>query len=179
MARLTTYLDLESLEIQRSSFDFKSNLTSAIGDLANCNILASYVSRLNAMAYDRRQRHWRQQQWWGVQTTINYNRQQRHGGGGNSDGNSSRGRSNDCRGCANDCPRRWRRRNCLCHRLVRLWVLVLKIVCGVVRAGCVCAARPCYFVRLTCISAPKIGKPQHIGDCRKGLNETNQTITFY
>ncbi len=39
MAHLTTYLDLESLEIQRSSFDFKSNLTSAIGNLANCNIL--------------------------------------------------------------------------------------------------------------------------------------------
>ncbi len=54
MVRLTTYLDLESLEIQRSSFDFKSNLTSAIGDLANHNILASYVSRLNAMAYDIR-----------------------------------------------------------------------------------------------------------------------------
>ncbi len=35
---LTTYLDLESLQIQRSGFDFKSNLTSVIGDLANCNI---------------------------------------------------------------------------------------------------------------------------------------------
>ncbi len=35
---MTTYLDLKSLEIQRSSFDFKSNLTSAIGDLANCDI---------------------------------------------------------------------------------------------------------------------------------------------
>jgi hypothetical protein len=52
MARLTTYLDLESLEIRRSGFAFKLNLTSAIGNLANCNILASYVSRLNAMAYD-------------------------------------------------------------------------------------------------------------------------------
>ncbi len=38
MARLTTYLDLESLKIRRSSFDFKSNLTSAIGNLANRNI---------------------------------------------------------------------------------------------------------------------------------------------
>ncbi len=38
MAHLTTYLDLESLEIQRSSFNFKSNLTSAIGDLANRDI---------------------------------------------------------------------------------------------------------------------------------------------
>jgi hypothetical protein len=54
MARLTTYLDLESLEIQRSGFDFMSNLTSAIGDLENCNILASHVSRHNAMAYDTR-----------------------------------------------------------------------------------------------------------------------------
>ncbi len=35
MACLTTYFDLESLEIQRSGFNFKSNLTSAIGDLAN------------------------------------------------------------------------------------------------------------------------------------------------
>ncbi len=39
MVRLTTYLDQESLEIQRSGFDFKSNLTSAIGDLANQDIL--------------------------------------------------------------------------------------------------------------------------------------------
>jgi hypothetical protein len=46
------YLDLESLKIQRSGFNFKSNLTSAIGDLANRDILASYVSRPNAMAYD-------------------------------------------------------------------------------------------------------------------------------
>ncbi len=38
MAHLTTYLDLESLEIQRSGFDFKSNLTSAMGDLANRDI---------------------------------------------------------------------------------------------------------------------------------------------
>ncbi len=52
MAHLTTYLDLKSLEIQRSGFDLKLNLTSAIGNLANCDNLASYVSRLNAMAYD-------------------------------------------------------------------------------------------------------------------------------
>jgi hypothetical protein len=38
MTHLTTYLDLKSLDIQRSSFDFKSNLTSVIGDLANCDI---------------------------------------------------------------------------------------------------------------------------------------------
>ncbi len=38
MAHLTTYLDLKSLEIQRSGFDFKSNLTSAIGNLANHDI---------------------------------------------------------------------------------------------------------------------------------------------
>ncbi len=53
VARLTTYLDLESLKIRRSGFNFKSNLTSAIGDLANCDTLASYVSRPNAMAYDK------------------------------------------------------------------------------------------------------------------------------
>jgi hypothetical protein len=39
VARLTTYLDLKSLEIQRSGFDFKLNLTSAIGDLVNRDIL--------------------------------------------------------------------------------------------------------------------------------------------
>jgi hypothetical protein len=38
VARLTTYLDLKSLEIPRSGFDFKSNLTSAIGNLANRDI---------------------------------------------------------------------------------------------------------------------------------------------
>jgi hypothetical protein len=31
-------LDLKSLEIRRSGFNFKLNLTSAIGDLANRNI---------------------------------------------------------------------------------------------------------------------------------------------
>jgi hypothetical protein len=36
-----------------------------------------------------------------------------------------------------------------------MWVLVVMVVCGVVHAGCVCAACPCCFVRLTCISAPK------------------------
>ncbi len=35
MARLTTYLDIKSHNILRSGFDFKSNLTSAIGYLAN------------------------------------------------------------------------------------------------------------------------------------------------
>ncbi len=75
-------------------------------------------------------------------------------------------------------PGHWRRQNCLCHCLGRLWVLVVMVVCGVVRAGCVCAARPCCFVRLTGIMHQKIGKPRHIGDRRKGLNETNQFITF-
>ncbi len=51
VARLTTYLDLEYCEILRSGFDFKSNLTSAIDDLANRGFLASYVSRHRAMAY--------------------------------------------------------------------------------------------------------------------------------
>ncbi len=60
-----------------------------------------------------------------------------------------------------------------------LWVLVVRVVCGVVRAGCVCTASPCCVVRLTCIlCASKIGKPQHIGDRRKALDETNQSITF-
>jgi hypothetical protein len=37
-----------------------------------------------------------------------------------------------------------------------LWMLVVRVVCGVVRAGCVCAARPSCFVRCTrTISAPK------------------------
>jgi hypothetical protein len=31
-------LDLKSLKIQRSGFDFESNLTSATGDLGNRNI---------------------------------------------------------------------------------------------------------------------------------------------
>ncbi len=38
MARLTTYLDLESLKIRRSGFAFKSNLTSVIGNVANRNV---------------------------------------------------------------------------------------------------------------------------------------------
>ena len=52
MAHLTTYLDIESCKILRSGFDFTSNLTSAIGNLANHGFLASYVSRHMAMAYD-------------------------------------------------------------------------------------------------------------------------------
>jgi hypothetical protein len=45
-------LDIKSRKILRSGFDFTSNLTSAIGDLANRGFLASYVSRHTAMAYD-------------------------------------------------------------------------------------------------------------------------------
>ncbi len=52
MVHLTTYLDLESLKIQKSGFDFKSNLTSAIGNLAKLQHLASYVSCHNDMAYN-------------------------------------------------------------------------------------------------------------------------------
>jgi hypothetical protein len=52
VAHLTTYLDIESRKILRSGFDFTLNLTSAIGGLANCGFLASYVSRHTAMAYD-------------------------------------------------------------------------------------------------------------------------------
>ncbi len=36
-----------------------------------------------------------------------------------------------------------------------LWALVVMVVWGVVHASFVCAARPCFFDRLTCISAPK------------------------
>jgi hypothetical protein len=54
VVRFTTFLDLESHKIQRSGFDLKLNLTSAIGDLANCGFLASYVSHHEAMAYDTR-----------------------------------------------------------------------------------------------------------------------------
>jgi hypothetical protein len=36
-----------------------------------------------------------------------------------------------------------------------LWVLVVTVVWGIVCAGCVCAASPCGFVGLACISAPK------------------------
>jgi hypothetical protein len=60
-----------------------------------------------------------------------------------------------------------------------LWVLVVMVVWVVVHAGCMCAVRPCCFVRLTCINAPKISKQRHIRDCRKALNETNQTTTFH
>jgi hypothetical protein len=52
VARLTTYLDLKSREILKSGFNFKSNLTSAIGNLENCGFLASYVSRHKDMADD-------------------------------------------------------------------------------------------------------------------------------
>jgi hypothetical protein len=37
-----------------------------------------------------------------------------------------------------------------------LWVLVVKVVCGVVHAGCLCAASPCCFVGCTRINALKI-----------------------
>jgi hypothetical protein len=60
-----------------------------------------------------------------------------------------------------------------------LWVLVVTVVCGVVRAGCVCAARPCCFVRGSCAQVhQKFGKPRHIGDRQKALDKTSQTNTF-
>ncbi len=59
-----------------------------------------------------------------------------------------------------------------------LWALVVTVVCGVVHAGCVCAVSPCCFVRLTGIVHQKNGKPRHIWDPQKALDETNQTITF-
>jgi hypothetical protein len=52
------------------------------------------------------------------------------------------------------------------------------VVCGVVCAGCVCAARPYCFVRLTRISASNIWQTMAYWGFPKGLNETNQTITF-
>ncbi len=63
VAHLTTYLDLKSLKIQRSWFNFKSNLTSAIGDLANSWHLVSYVSRHNAVPYDTCPHKWTCQTW--------------------------------------------------------------------------------------------------------------------
>ncbi len=78
---------------------------------------------------------------------------------------------------ANDYPGRWRRWNRLRHRLGGLWVLVVTVVCGVVRAGCVCAAHPCCFVRGSHAQVhQKFGKPRHIGDCQKSLDKTSQTI---
>ncbi len=66
---------------------------------------------------------------------------------------------------ANDCPGHWRRWNRLCHHLGGLWVLDVTVVCGVVRASCVCAARPCCFVRGSRAKVhQKFGKPWHIGD---------------
>jgi hypothetical protein len=50
-----------------------------------------------------------------------------------------------------------------------LCMLVVRVVC----AGCAFAVRPCCFVRLTCMSAQKIGKSRHIGDRRRGLFKTN------
>ncbi len=57
------------------------------------------------------------------------------------------GRSYNCRGHANNCPGYWHRWTCLSHHLGGLWVLVVMVVCGVVHAGCVCAARTCCSVR--------------------------------
>jgi hypothetical protein len=50
VARLTTYLDLKSLEIQRSGFDFKLNHISN-WQFSKSRYLARYVSHHNAMAY--------------------------------------------------------------------------------------------------------------------------------
>jgi hypothetical protein len=58
-------------------------------------------------------------------------------------------------------------------------VLVVTVVCGVVHAGCVCAACPCCFVRGSHAKVhQKFGKPRQIGDCQKALDETSQTITL-
>jgi hypothetical protein len=53
------------------------------------------------------------------------------------------------------------------------------VVCGVVHAGCVCAARPCCFVRGSRAKVhQKFGKPRHIGDRRKARDEMSQVFTF-
>jgi hypothetical protein len=41
------------LQDTKIQFDFKSNLTSAISDFSKSQHLASYISRHNAMAYDK------------------------------------------------------------------------------------------------------------------------------
>ncbi len=53
-------------------------------------------------------------------------------------------------------------------------VLVVTVVCGVV---CVLCA-PVVLLAKHAQVHQSIGKPQHIGDRRKALNEMNQTITF-
>jgi hypothetical protein len=58
-------------------------------------------------------------------------------------------------------------------------MLVVTVVCGVVHAGCVCAVRPCCFVRGSRAKVhQKFGKPWHVGDRRKAHDETSQTILF-
>ncbi len=59
-----------------------------------------------------------------------------------------------------------------------LWVLVVRVVCVVVRAGCVCAASPCCFVGRTRNSAPKKWQTTAYWGSPEALDETNQTITF-
>jgi hypothetical protein len=63
-----------------------------------------------------------------------------------------------------------------------LWVLVVTVVWGVVRAGFVCAARPCCFVRLTYVHKCTKKSANHgilgIAGKLSMLDETNQTITF-
>ncbi len=63
VVRLTTHLDLESRNILKSDFDFKSNLTSVIGNWANHSFLASYVSRHKVMDYDTCPHKWSCQRW--------------------------------------------------------------------------------------------------------------------
>jgi hypothetical protein len=74
----------------------------------------------------------------------------RHGGGGDSNGNSSRGHSNDCRGAPTTALGVGAEGIAFATAWEGLWVLVVRVVCGVVHAGCVCAARPCCFGRGSC-----------------------------
>jgi hypothetical protein len=60
-----------------------------------------------------------------------------------------------------------------------MWVLVVTVVCGVVRAGCVFVLyAPVVLLGSHAKVHQTFGKPRHIGDCQKGLDETNQLITF-
>jgi hypothetical protein len=72
---LATHIDLLNLfQDLKIWFNYKSSLTSAISKLANCNILASYVSRHNAMAYDRVRNHAKVllRAWWYLNFSLRY-----------------------------------------------------------------------------------------------------------
>jgi hypothetical protein len=59
-----------------------------------------------------------------------------------------------------------------------LWVLVVTVVWGVVHLVVCVLQAPVVLLGLHTFLRPKCGKPWHIKDCWKALDETNQTITF-